>query len=82
MLDFERKTEAVIQRHQLLQRGDLVLVAVSGGPDSLALLDFLVKRKDLYGIQVAAAHVDHMFRGEDSLRDLEYRSILLRWVWY
>ena len=72
MLDFERKTEAVIQRHQLLQREDLVLVAVSGGPDSLALLDFLVKRKDMYGIQVAAVHVDHMFRGEDSLRDLEF----------
>ena len=72
MLDFERKTEAVIQRHQLLQREDLVLVAVSGGPDSLALLDFLVKRKDMYGIQVAAVHVDHMLRGEDSLRDLEF----------
>ena len=72
MLDFERKTLSFIKRHRLLNRGDLVLAAVSGGPDSMAMLDFLVKRQGFFGIRLATVHVDHMLRGKESVQDLEY----------
>lgn len=35
------------------------LVAVSGGPDSVALLDLLVRTRDLHGLDLIVAHVDH-----------------------
>lgn len=70
MKQIERKIAAFIKKHELLQKGDLVLVAVSGGPDSLALLHFLQRNKLLYEIEVAAIHVDHMLRGETSYQDL------------
>ena len=35
------------------------LVAVSGGPDSLALLDLLVRSRDAHGQDLVVAHVDH-----------------------
>ncbi|MCM3113576.1 tRNA lysidine(34) synthetase TilS [Lederbergia lenta] len=72
MLDFERKTELFVKKHVLFKKDDFIIVAVSGGPDSMAMLDFLVKRQDQYGVTLVVAHVDHMLRGEESLRDLEY----------
>lgn len=72
MLDFEKKTKSFIERHRLLHHGDSVLAAVSGGPDSMAMLDFLATRRDDLGISLTVAHVDHMLRGEESVRDLEY----------
>ena len=35
------------------------LVAVSGGPDSVALLDLLVRSRDVHGLDLMVAHVDH-----------------------
>ncbi|MCP4669147.1 MAG: tRNA lysidine(34) synthetase TilS, partial [Deltaproteobacteria bacterium] len=49
-----------------LGRGDKVLVALSGGADSVCLLDVLVQLKDELGIQLVAAHFDHGLRpGQD-----------------
>ncbi|MCR2823395.1 tRNA lysidine(34) synthetase TilS [Lederbergia panacisoli] len=85
LLDFERKTHRFISKYSLLQQGDYILVAVSGGPDSLALLDFLYHQSARYKIRIAAAHVDHMLRGEESKEDLifvkkycEERNIVFR----
>lgn len=72
MLDFEIKTEQFIEEHTLLQEGDKILAAVSGGPDSLAMVDFLYNRQKRYGIKIIVAHVDHMLRGEESLQDLYF----------
>ncbi|MFD1706507.1 tRNA lysidine(34) synthetase TilS [Siminovitchia sediminis] len=72
MPGFNTKIMSFIEKHGLLRRGDFVVAAVSGGPDSMAMLDFLVKRQDMYGIRLAVAHVDHMLRGEESVQDLEY----------
>ncbi|MGF2614100.1 tRNA lysidine(34) synthetase TilS [Rossellomorea aquimaris] len=66
MLNYERKVIDFIRKHNLIQEGDSVLAAVSGGPDSLSLLHFLNKYKSLWGITVAAVCVDHMFRDEES----------------
>lgn len=72
MLEFEKNTLAFIEKHGLITYGDKVCAAVSGGPDSMALLHFLVKRRNKFQIEIAAAHVDHMLRGKESKADLEY----------
>ncbi|MCH4828110.1 MAG: tRNA lysidine(34) synthetase TilS [Planococcus sp. (in: firmicutes)] len=58
-----------INKHKLMQAGDKVLVGCSGGIDSMVLLYFLNSIKAELGISVAAVHVDHMLRGEESHKD-------------
>jgi tRNA(Ile)-lysidine synthase len=60
------KVGETIRDHRLLKRGDSVLVALSGGPDSAALLHFLNGLKARYRISLAAAHLDHGIRRESA----------------
>ncbi|MEA3328623.1 MAG: tRNA lysidine(34) synthetase TilS [Candidatus Omnitrophota bacterium] len=53
----------------MLSRGDKVLVGVSGGPDSIALVDLLYSLKRKYGLKLYLAHLDHMIRGDQSRAD-------------
>jgi tRNA(Ile)-lysidine synthase len=62
--------ENFIKKHQLLSSASTVVVGVSGGPDSLALLHFLWKRSAQYSISIIAASFDHRLRGEESAREL------------
>ncbi len=66
------KVRAFIHRHQLLSEGAAVIVGVSGGPDSLALLHGFLSLRDEWKLQVIAAHVDHMFRGRESEEEMEF----------
>ena len=59
------KVKAAIERYGMLEDGERVLVALSGGADSTALL---LSLKEL-GYEVFAVHVNHNLRGEESLRD-------------
>jgi tRNA(Ile)-lysidine synthetase-like protein len=72
MLHYEQKVSFFIKRHQLIQSGDHLLVAVSGGPDSLSLLHYIWMHREKYSVQVAVAHVDHMLRGDESYRELQF----------
>lgn len=63
---FEEKVEEYLRRREFHLQNKGILVGVSGGPDSLALLHFLWSRQEKWNIKVAAAHVDHMFRGKES----------------
>lgn len=53
-----------IKKYELIESGDKVLIAVSGGPDSMCLLDVLNKLKAKLGIEIAVAHVNHGIRKE------------------
>jgi tRNA(Ile)-lysidine synthase len=53
----------------MVVRGEKVLAGVSGGPDSIALLHILYLLKDDLGISLHVAHLNHMFRGEESEKD-------------
>jgi tRNA(Ile)-lysidine synthase len=55
---------AAVWRHRLLDRGDRVLVAVSGGPDSVALLDALVQLRVEWDLSLRVCHVHHGLRAE------------------
>lgn len=58
-----------MERHCMVAPGDRVLVAVSGGPDSVALLAALVRVAARFRIDVRAAHFNHQLRGADADRD-------------
>lgn len=49
-----------------------VLVACSGGPDSMAMLDLLLHMKFDMGFRMAVAHFEHGIRGQDSLDDAKF----------
>lgn len=59
---FEERVGATCNRHRLLQPGDRVVVAVSGGPDSLALLYALHALRARLGIDLHVAHLNHRLR--------------------
>lgn len=63
------KVVATIERHQMLRFGDTVLVALSGGADSMALLYALSQLKAEYSLTLCAAHFNHKIRGEEAERD-------------
>jgi tRNA(Ile)-lysidine synthase len=63
-----------IERFRMLRKNDAVLVAVSGGPDSMALLHLLSWLKDIYRMRLGIAHLNHMLRGEESDRDAAFVS--------
>lgn len=58
-----------LTQHSMLQPGDKVYCAVSGGADSMALLWAMYLLKEKLGITVFAAHFNHQLRGEESDRD-------------
>ncbi len=72
----ERVRQA-IRANRLLERGERVLIGVSGGPDSVALLHLLVGLKDDLRLRLAVAHVDHQLR-PDSQDDAEFVAGLAR----
>ncbi|MBC2582590.1 tRNA lysidine(34) synthetase TilS [Clostridium sp. DJ247] len=63
---------STIKKHKMFDEGDKILVAVSGGPDSVALLNILYRVKDDLNITIYAAHVNHGLRGKESDEDEEY----------
>lgn len=58
-----------INKYRLLDGVRSVAVGVSGGADSMCLLNILSLLKDEYGIILKAVHVNHNLRGDEALRD-------------
>lgn len=68
----EQKAIKFIKEHRLLEPGAKVLVALSGGPDSVFALSFLLKYSTKYRITLGALHVNHSLRGAESDLDEEF----------
>lgn len=69
LLEKVRKT---IEKHNLLENGDTVICAVSGGADSVCLLHLMQSLKCDYNLTVYVANVNHLIRGEESDRDSNF----------
>ena len=59
-------------RHRMVEQGDKVVAAVSGGPDSVAMLHILNYFKDELKISLHIAHLNHQFRGAESDEDARF----------
>lgn len=59
-------------------RGKRLLAALSGGADSVALVCLLTQLRDMYGISLAAAHLNHGIRGAEADGDAAYCRTLCR----
>lgn len=70
--------QETIRRHGLISRGQTVLVAVSGGPDSTALLHILTTLRETWNLHIVAAHLNHGFRGAEAEEEAAYVSALCR----
>lgn len=69
---FIQKIKKTIEKFSMLKKGDHVVVAVSGGADSVALLSVLNSLKEELGLTVTAAHMDHMIRGYESKKEMAF----------
>lgn len=63
------KMTAFLRQYDMVQPGDTLICAVSGGADSVALLFGFYLLKEKLGISLEAAHFNHHLRGEESDRD-------------
>nr|MBC7244065.1 tRNA lysidine(34) synthetase TilS [Chloroflexota bacterium] len=63
---------STIKRYHLLTRGDVVVVGVSGGPDSLCLLHLLFRLRDEYALSLHVAHLNHCLRGAEADADAAF----------
>lgn len=72
----EQRVLHFIQEHHLVSSQHHLLVAVSGGPDSVCLLHILVKLEEELGIKLHVAHLNHQLRGAEAEADAGYVSDL------
>jgi tRNA(Ile)-lysidine synthase len=67
-----------IRKNKLVSAGEKLLVAVSGGPDSVCLLYIMLELREKLGIELHVAHLDHRLRGRDSGADAAYVAGMAR----
>ena len=68
----ENKVLGFIKENSMIKDKDRILVALSGGPDSICLLNILNELKENLNITIFAAHVNHCLRGDAALDDENY----------
>ncbi len=72
----EQRVVNFIQEHNLFSAGDKLVVAVSGGADSVCLLHILAQWQRELGVELHVAHLNHQLRGAESDSDASYVSDL------
>lgn len=68
-MDTKNKVLNYIKKHNLLKSGDAVVCAVSGGADSICMLEILKELQEELSLTLYIAHVNHQLRGAESDRD-------------
>ena len=69
VLEMLSQVKSYMKRYRMVEPGEKVLVAVSGGQDSVALLHLLVNLAKEMDFSLHAAHLNHMFRGREGEED-------------
>ena len=70
--------EAFLEQYHMIEQSDVVVAGVSGGADSVCLLLHLLELKEKLSFTLAAVHVQHGIRGEESLQDAAFVEKLCR----
>ena len=71
-MDFLEKVRSAAADYKMLEKGDAVVAALSGGADSVSLLYALKELSGELGITVSACHINHHLRGEESDADMRF----------
>lgn len=71
-MDFLDNIRSAIAEYSMIEKGDAVVAALSGGADSVSLLYALRELSDELGITVSACHVNHRLRGGESDEDMRF----------
>lgn len=66
---FLEKFLKAIRKYSMIVNGDRIVIALSGGPDSVALLYSLSFIREKYSLELYSIHINHCIRGEEALRD-------------
>lgn len=68
----EQKILKFIDDKKLIAKNDKVLIALSGGPDSVFFFHFLIKYKKKFKIELGAVHINHKLRGTEADGDEKF----------
>lgn len=68
----EKRFESNLRLSELVHEGDFVLLAVSGGIDSMVLLSLFLSIRKRWNLSLGVLHVNHQLRGKESLADEEF----------
>lgn len=74
----EEKVLKFLRNNNLISRGDKLIVALSGGADSVFALYFFLKYKKLFDLTLIAVHINHSLRGKESDDDEQFCSDLCK----
>ncbi|MGB8321281.1 MAG: tRNA lysidine(34) synthetase TilS, partial [Ignavibacteriaceae bacterium] len=74
----EQKVIRFIDEKKLIDKNDRILIALSGGPDSVFLLHFLNKYRRRFKIELGALHVNHRLRGNNADEDEKFCKQICR----
>lgn len=66
MVSLELEIKHLLEGHQLIEPGETLVVGVSGGPDSIALIHILCAVRDLFFFTPVAVYVDHGLRPSET----------------
>lgn len=72
------KVRAFAEKNRMFDQCGAVAAGISGGGDSVTMLDILNRLKEEYGFQITAVHVNHGIRGAEAQRDQEAAEDLCR----
>ena len=66
-----KKVLETIKKYNLIENGDRIVLGVSGGPDSITMLDILRQLREELEFEIVVAHINHMIR-EEAIEDEKY----------
>ncbi len=69
---FFNRFENFVRKHQLVVPKDKIIVGVSGGIDSVVLLDLMMELRRTQDLEISVAHINHQLRGEESDQDQKF----------
>ena len=77
-MDFLEKVASACADYKMIEEGNAVVIALSGGADSVSLLHAMKQLSGRLGVEVSACHINHHIRGEESDRDMRFCEELCR----
>ena len=74
------RVDRFLKQWKLIERGDHILLGISGGADSVCLARYFLAKRESLALNLYAVHVNHMLRGDEAKRDEEFvREFCRQW---